>query len=239
MSEAGRFNYVTFANTAPMVLKESNINEMHTPSEGMLHINPKEFVNFNSKNAEATLNLKSIATSAVTYKIQTTSPEKFRVRPRCGIIQPNQEAAISIWLKSEHQLSGESKDKFLVMAMLAPGGECGGSDVAELWRNKSPSAVDVEQHRLVCRFDENKPKAQPDCAAKASKASVDCKKPAVGHDPASAMERQLAFTQNLQYVTLALLLLLFAGFGFLMYQQLGHHASTCPKATAYSCAKRK
>jgi len=53
------------------------------------------------------------------------------------------------------------------------------------------------------------------------------------------MERQLAFTQNLQYVTLALLLLLFAGFGFLMYQQLGHHASTCPKATAYSCAKRK
>jgi len=116
-------------------------------------------------------------------QIQTTSPEKFRVRPRCGIIQPNQEASINIWLKSEHQLSGESKDKFLVMAMLAPGGECGGSDVAELWRNKSPSAVDVEQHRLVCRFDENKPKAQPDCAAKASKASVDCKKSAVVSPP--------------------------------------------------------
>jgi len=48
------------------------------------------------------------------------------------------------------------------------------------------------------------------------------------------MERQLAFTQNLQYVTLALLFLLFAGFGFLMYQQLGQHAATCPKGTAYS-----
>ncbi|XP_041564431.1 motile sperm domain-containing protein 2 isoform X1 [Drosophila elegans] len=228
---------VTFANTAPLVLKESNINEMHTPSEAMLQIDPKEFVNFNSKNAEATLNLKSIAKSAVTYKIQTTSPEKFRVRPRCGIIQPNQEASINIWLKSEHQLSAESKDKFLVMAMVAPSSECCGSDVTDLWRNKSPSAVDVEQHRLVCRFDA--PKAPPDCPNKASKASVDGKKSSIGNDPASVMERQLAFTQNLQYVTLALLMLLFAGFGFLMYQQMGHHSSTCPKATAYSCAKRK
>ncbi|XP_017071246.1 motile sperm domain-containing protein 2 isoform X3 [Drosophila eugracilis] len=238
MSDPGRFNYVTFANTAPLVLKESNINEMHTPSEGMLNIDPKEFVNFNAKNAEATLNLKSIAKSAVTYKIQTTSPEKFRVRPRCGIIQPNQSASINIWLKSEHKLSEESKDKFLVMAMVASGGECGGSDVAEMWRNKSPTAVDVEQHRLVCRFEESKPKAPPDCPSKTSKSCVDSKKSAIGHDPASAMERQLAFTQNLQYVTLALLLLLFAGFGFLMYQQMGH-SSTCPKSTAYSCARRK
>jgi len=41
----------------------------------MLHINPKEFVNFNSKNAEATLNLKSIATSAVTYKVGESSTD--------------------------------------------------------------------------------------------------------------------------------------------------------------------
>lgn len=163
----------------------------------MLHINPKDFVNFNSKNAEATMTIKSIATSAVTYKvgkiythtsytrlihpsetlqIQTTSPEKFRVRPRCGIIQPNQEATINIWLKSEHKLSDDSKDKFLVMAMVAPGGECGGADVTELWRSKSPTSADVEQHRLVCRFDENKSKAQLDCASKSSKASVDCSK---------------------------------------------------------------
>ncbi|EDW50635.1 motile sperm domain-containing protein 2 isoform X1 [Drosophila sechellia] len=231
---------VTFVDSAPVVLKETNINKMHTTSEGMLHINPKDFVNFNSKNAEATMSIKSIATSAVTYKIQTTSPEKFRVRPRCGIIQPNQEATINIWLKSEHKLSDDSKDKFLVMAMVAPGGECSGADVTELWRSKSPTSADVEQHRLVCRFDENKSKAQLDCASKSSKASVDCsKKSGAGVDPATAMERQLAFTQNLQYVTLALLFLLFAGFGFLMYQQLGQHASTCPKATAYSCAKRK
>ncbi|XP_026833967.1 motile sperm domain-containing protein 2 isoform X4 [Drosophila erecta] len=230
---------VTFVDSAPVVIKETNINEMHTPSEGMLHINSKEFVNFNSKNAEATMTIKAIATSAVTYKIQTTSPEKFRVRPRCGIIQPNQETFINIWLKSEHTLS-EGKDKFLVMAMIAPGGECGGADVTELWRSKSPTSEDVEQHRLVCRFEESKSKAPLDCANKSSKGSMDCsKKSGANVDPATAMERQLAFTQNLQYVTLALLFLLFAGFGFLMYQQMGQHASTCPKATAYSCAKRK
>lgn len=218
----------------------------------MLRVDPKDFVNFNSKNAEATLNLKSVTNSAITYKIQTTSPEKFRVRPRCGVIQPNQAASINIWLKSEHQLS-DDKDKFLVMAMVAPGPECGGTDVADLWRNKASSAADVEQHRLVCRFDgkgagggSGLQVAKSDCAGKASKTSVDCKKSGASSDPAEVMARQLAFTQNLQYVTLALLVLLFAGFGFLMYQQLGLHGSTCGhhsshghKSAAFSCPKRK
>ncbi|KAH8300752.1 hypothetical protein KR059_001805 [Drosophila kikkawai] len=230
---------VTFASPATMVLKESNINEMHTPSEGMLQVDPKEFLNFNSKNAEATLNLRSVSKStAITYKIQTTSPEKFRVRPRCGIIQPNQAAAINIWLKSEHQLSGESKDKFLVMAMEMPDADC---DLAELWRNKSPNAGNVEQHRLVCRLDEKKDKNAADCQSKASKPSVDDKRSSTGLDSSDVIARQLAFTQNLQYVTLALMVLLFAGFGFLMYQQLGHAhpgAGTWPKSTAYSCKNK-
>lgn len=106
-------------------------------------------------------------------QIQTTSPEKFRVRPRCGIIQPNQAAAINIWLKTEHQLSAESKDKFLVMAMAVPGEEC---EVADLWRNKSPNAGDVEQHRLVCRLDDKTSKSAADGPNKTSKANVDCKK---------------------------------------------------------------
>ncbi|KAH8384291.1 hypothetical protein KR200_001825 [Drosophila serrata] len=195
----------------------------------MLQVNPKEFLNFSSKNGEVTLNLKSISKcTAVTYKIQTTSPEKFRVRPRCGVIQPNQTAAINIWLKSEHQLSGDNKDKFLVMAMEMPNGNC---EVADVWRNKSPNASDVEQHRLICSQDERSSGNGSDCQGKANKPKVDCKK----------NTRQLAFTQNLQYVTLALMVLLFAGFSFLMYQQLGHAhpgAGTCPKATAYSCKNK-
>ncbi|KAH8239084.1 hypothetical protein KR032_000502 [Drosophila birchii] len=220
---------VTFASPATMVLKESNINEMHTPSEGMLQVNPKEFLSFNSKNAEATLNLKSVSKSAtVTYKIQTTSPEKFRVRPRCGVIQPNQTATVNIWLKSEHQLSGDNKDKFLVMAMEVSNPNC---DMTDMWRSKSPNSVDVEQHRLVCQEEKSSISA-PDFPGKA-KQNVDCKQ-----DNADVIARQLAFTQNLQYVTLALMVLLFAGFSFLMFQQLGHahpSAGTCPKATAYSC----
>ncbi|KAH8257588.1 hypothetical protein KR038_011670 [Drosophila bunnanda] len=199
------------------------------PLLGMLQVNPKEFLSFNSKNAEATLNLKSISKSRpITYKIQTTSPEKFRVRPRCGVIQPNQTAAINIWLKPEHQVSCDNKDKFLVMAMEMPNPSC---DVTDMWRNKSPNAMDVEQHRLICSQDERNSKSDSDCQGKANKPKADCNK----------SSSQLAFTQNLQYVTLALMVLLFAGFSFLMYQQLGHAhpgAGNCPKATAYSCKNK-
>ncbi|KAH8378932.1 hypothetical protein KR009_002140 [Drosophila setifemur] len=199
---------------------------------GMLRVDPKEFINFNSKNAEATLNLKSVSGSPLTYKIQTTSPEKFGVRPRCGVILPNQETAIRIWLKPEHQLSPELKDKFLVMAMRAPA--CDGVDVSELWKTKAQTGEDVEQHRLVCRFDD-KTGGKAECTGKSSKADKTM-------DPAEAMARQLAFTQNLQYVTLFMLLLLFAGFGFLMYEQLGQHGhsfASSGKSSAYSCSKGK
>ncbi|KAH8270164.1 hypothetical protein KR018_005089 [Drosophila ironensis] len=275
---------VTFANTAPTVLVNSTIKGMHTPTEGMLRVDPKDFVDFNAKNADALLSLRAISASPVAYKvyyrvcnpkppstsiltrggpfqIQTTSPEKFRVRPRCGVIQPDQTVSINIWLKSEFQISSENKDKFLVMAMPAPPMECG-ADIAELWRNKACLPDDVEQHRLVCRLDSLCTQTSVDTSGtgKGKKPSkTDCKSGAVSSiklsasqlvqswflllfqkpkSPADANTRQLAFIQNLQYVTLFLMLVLFAGFGYLMYIQLT--SSSCgAKSTAYSCLKRK
>lgn len=85
-------------------------------------------------------------------QIQTTSPEKFRVRPRCGVIPPSEVAEVSIWLKQDQKLNGD-KDKFLVMATMSPmTSDCNNSEVAELWKEKTSNDPDVENHRLVCRL---------------------------------------------------------------------------------------
>lgn len=87
-------------------------------------------------------------------QIQTTSPEKFRVRPRCGVIPQNESTEVNIWLKSDQILSSDGKDKFLVMAACSPEAECSSQAVADMWRAKSSTDPDVETFRLVCRMDE-------------------------------------------------------------------------------------
>ncbi|XP_030371885.1 motile sperm domain-containing protein 2-like [Scaptodrosophila lebanonensis] len=249
---------VHFANSVPTVMPDlTDYAELHTPGENMLALEPCDYVNFDSQSAEATLNIKCVGQTPVTYKIQTTSPEKFRVRPRCGVLGPNESTEVNIWLKSEHSLSEDAKDKFLVMGMPAVSKDCGASEVADMWKNKPQNCPDVEQHRLVCRF------ASPD-QVKGSASAASCKQAAAApvspcgaaaskkalvkpaEDEVTLLQRNMAFTRNLQYIQLFVLLLLAAGLGYLLYQQ--HHQSnatggashgSCYKTQAHSCAKRK
>ncbi|XP_032291163.1 motile sperm domain-containing protein 2 [Drosophila virilis] len=238
---------VHFSKIVQMSPHDSSFGELHTTpdDEVMLQLEPKEFVNICPQSGEAKLSLKNISSQPVAYKIQTTSPEKFRVRPRCGVVQPNETTDVSIWLKPDHTLSSDGKDKFLVMATSTPDGGSGAQEVIELWREKTANDSDVENYRLVCRLDEKK-----DCGVKSDGQSSREFGPEQLQMQAQKMEAQLNFTKHLQYATLALLLLLFIGFGFLMFEQMHktsggrphHHSSgggSCHKPTAYTCPKRK
>ncbi|XP_032587803.1 motile sperm domain-containing protein 2-like isoform X2 [Drosophila mojavensis] len=239
--EMGLDKKVTFSNSVRMAPHDSSNGKLHTPSDlVMLQLEPKEFVNICKDNGEAKVSLRNICNKPVVYKIQTTSPEKFRVRPRCGIIPQNESTEVHIWLKSDQILSSDGKDKFLVMATCTSDSECGSQAVADMWRAKSSTDPDVETFRLVCRMDE-----KSECA-KTTNMKSDSSSSEFGADKfqeqAQKMEAQLNFTKHLQYATLALLLLLFIGFGFLMYEQMIKHSpagGSCRKAPAYTCPKRK
>ncbi|XP_043071478.1 motile sperm domain-containing protein 2 isoform X2 [Drosophila grimshawi] len=200
---------------------------------GMLQLEPNEYVNICPQSGEAKLKLTNISKEAVAYKIQTTSPDKFRVRPRCGVVLANDIAEVSIWLKPDHQLSTDTKDKFLVMAVIAPSIDSSATEITELWRQKDTTDPDVENHRLVCRLDEKK--KGDDQLGRASEKGL--------KERADQIEAKLNFTTNLQYATLALLVLLFAGFCFLMYNQMqGLGGGSCEhkaSSKAFSCPKNK
>lgn len=89
------------------------------------------------------------------------------MRPRCGVIAPNAETEVGIWLKSDHQLSNDCKDKFLVMAIQSTNSDCANTEVAELWKEKTANDQDVENHRLICRLAKSESKG--DCSGDAVK----------------------------------------------------------------------
>ncbi|CAG5116053.1 unnamed protein product [Candidula unifasciata] len=80
----------------------------------------------------------------VAFKVKTTAPEKFRVRPSSGLIKPQKTEEVHVYLISE-PTENINKEKFLIMAVNTKG-DC--VDTNQLFRD-SPKEL-IMQHKLRC-----------------------------------------------------------------------------------------
>lgn len=67
-------------------------------------------------------------------QMKTTSPEKFRVRPSNGTLNPGDRAMVSVTLQPGFQLGGLTRDKFLIMSLPVDSSELSGQDLTDLWK---------------------------------------------------------------------------------------------------------
>ena len=96
-------------------------------------------------------------TDTVAYKIKSTSPENFRVRPSTGAIPAGDSIEVQIYLQPGHEITS-SKDKFLIQSALVPDQE--NYDFSSLWSSISRSNI-LEQ-RLKCRYlEHSEPRISP------------------------------------------------------------------------------
>lgn len=153
----------------------------------MLRLQPSEAIHFAKSGHDlvGTVDIVNIAPTAVTYKIKTTSPEKFRVRPSSGVLAPGASTSINVVLLQQQQQPGGGvqqvaatlvKDKFLVMCMeLTPDASTSTQDIAELWRVRCTSNT-LYSIILLIRFDsvpaEHSEQRRPDRAASAQVLAV-------------------------------------------------------------------
>ncbi|CAB3364898.1 Hypothetical predicted protein [Cloeon dipterum] len=147
----------------PEVIKDDGRKKVHfadtngTPdipkANGMtlLSIQPNDVLVFlpNNEELHGSVSVTNISSSDVTFKIKTTSPEKFRVRPSMGLLSPQASASINVVLQHGYFRPGLAKDKFLIMAL--PVTESG-KEVSEIWKGGNIGSQ-VEQHRLKCSTD--------------------------------------------------------------------------------------
>lgn len=147
--------------TAPAITKKQKTKEMHVGP--LITIRPGESLVFrpsgnknNPKELRSLLSLSNTTDGKVAFKIKTTSPDKYRVRPSAGQINPEASVGVEILF-----LGGESgqivQDKFLVLSTEF-GEETAKStgDLVEFWRKVSRSTV--VEHRLKC-VNETPPEA--------------------------------------------------------------------------------
>jgi len=101
----------------------------------------------------ARLQIKNPTDRALAFKVKTTAPKRYCVRPNNGLIAPAKTVDIAVMLQPfdfETHSQERNKHKFMVQTMYVPDGEyLNGTDA--LWRDVRPD--EVMDSKLKCVFD--------------------------------------------------------------------------------------
>ncbi|KAK7163805.1 hypothetical protein R3I93_007774 [Phoxinus phoxinus] len=97
----------------------------------------------------ANLKLKNPSEKKVCFKVKTTAPRRYCVRPNSGIIEPGATLIISVMLQPfDYDPNEKSKHKFMVQAIFAPGTL---ADTEALWKDAKPD--ELMDSKLRCVFE--------------------------------------------------------------------------------------
>ncbi|XP_076004451.1 VAMP (vesicle-associated membrane protein)-associated protein A, like [Genypterus blacodes] len=95
------------------------------------------------------LKLKNPSDRRVCFKVKTTAPRRYCVRPNSGVIEPGATVIISVMLQPfDYDPNEKSKHKFMVQTIFAPPNV---SDMDSLWKDAKPD--DLMDSKLRCVFE--------------------------------------------------------------------------------------
>ncbi|CAH1779245.1 unnamed protein product [Owenia fusiformis] len=121
--------------------------------EQVLNIDPPVELNFKgpfTDTVTAELKLKNPSEKRVCFKVKTTAPKRYCVRPNSGIIEPDTEVTVSVMLQPfDYDPNEKNKHKFMVQTMFAPDGASENTD--SLWKEATPDQL--MDSKLKCVFE--------------------------------------------------------------------------------------
>ncbi|XP_063633710.1 vesicle-associated membrane protein-associated protein B isoform X1 [Cydia splendana] len=88
-------------------------------------------------------------TDTVLFKIKTTAPKKYCVRPNSGVLEPNSKVDIAITPQPVFvDPNDKHKHKFMVQSVIAPEGK---TNIDQVWKETSPDQL--MDYKLKCVFE--------------------------------------------------------------------------------------
>jgi len=130
----------------------------------LLTISPDAHLTFKGPFNEVVtsiLTLQNITNEKVCFKVKTTAPRRYCVRPNSGMIDPGQTMEVSIMLQPfTYDPNERNNHKFMVQSMTLSE-ESAALPLDEIWKNAAPGSV-VDK-KLRCQFEvpADEPVAEP------------------------------------------------------------------------------
>lgn len=120
--------------------------------EQVLKLEPSSELRFRgsfTKVVTANLKLTNPTEKNVCFKVKTTAPKRYCVRPNSGFVEAHGVVEVAVMLQPfEYDPKEKSKHKFMVQTMFAPEGEM---DHESLWKDADQSSF--MDSKLKCVFD--------------------------------------------------------------------------------------
>ncbi|ESO01862.1 hypothetical protein HELRODRAFT_65374 [Helobdella robusta] len=121
----------------------------------VLILNPPSEIKFTGPFTEIVqtdLELTNPSSRKVMFKVKTTAPKRYCVRPNSGIIEPGAKLSITLMLQpyNHEQQNEKNKHKFMVQSMFAPDGHIENPET--LWKEASPDVL--MDAKLRCVFED-------------------------------------------------------------------------------------
>ncbi|XP_075993185.1 vesicle-associated membrane protein-associated protein B-like isoform X2 [Genypterus blacodes] len=120
----------------------------------------------------ATLKLTNPTQRNVCFKVKTTAPRRYCVRPNSGVIDAGNSVSVSVMLQPfDYDPNEKSKHKFMVQSMLAPYDMI---DMEGVWKEAKPE--ELMDSKLRCAFEmplENDKTTELSTLTKSASASLD------------------------------------------------------------------
>lgn len=120
--------------------------------EQVLQIDPAHELHFKGPFTEvvsSTIKLHNPTDKKVCFKVKTTAPKKYCVRPNSGIVQPQSTVSVAVMLQPhDFDVKEKSKHKFMVQSMITVGNA---ENLENMW--KEASADQIMDSKLKCVFD--------------------------------------------------------------------------------------
>ncbi|KAG9315775.1 PapD-like protein [Chiua virens] len=131
-----------------------------------VHLIPNNALGFNrpfTQLVKKVLLVSNQNTSPVAFKVKTTAPKLYCVRPNSGRIEPGDSVEVSVMLqpmKDEPLLSVKCKDKFLIQStLITPEKET--KDLQDIWNVPSGAGEEWKVHQQKLRVVYLPPDGQP------------------------------------------------------------------------------
>ncbi|XP_054905727.1 vesicle-associated membrane protein-associated protein B/C-like isoform X2 [Poeciliopsis prolifica] len=120
--------------------------------EQVLVLDPQQELKFRGPFTDvvtATLKLTNPTDRNVCFKVKTTAPRRYCVRPNSGIIEAGTSINVSVMLQPfEYDPNEKSKHKFMVQSILAPRDM---TDMEGVWKDAKPE--ELMDSKLRCTFE--------------------------------------------------------------------------------------
>lgn len=126
-------------------------------TEQALQLEPSNELRFRGPFTDvvtAELKLLNPTDKRICFKVKTTAPKRYCVRPNSGILETGCSVTVSVMLQPfEYDPTEKNKHKFMVQSMYAPDGKIESQD--QLWKDAPPESLMDTKLKCVFEMPEN------------------------------------------------------------------------------------